>query len=161
MAEQKPEVVIPPIIPEKPMSKPEPEKIVTVPEPEKADAHKMAFMKAAEMLKEREAITNPPIVPLSSLEINPDKNKDNKKVPTKENLSSLKDALAHVTKSATVVVPKKNPIIEKHDDVKVENVAPVAKTPIGDTIKTDKAPEKVVQKEVPENVLRDILKMDE
>ncbi|MES3005145.1 MAG: type IV secretory system conjugative DNA transfer family protein [Patescibacteria group bacterium] len=76
-----------------------------------------------------------------------------KKNPSKENLSSLKDALASVVAGAKKAAPEYVPKIEPRTQEKVEpkprTEEPIAKKPETTTINT--------KKEVPESVLRDLL----
>lgn len=132
-------------------------------EPPKVDENKIAFMKAAEELKQKvlpqeSVITEPPKKPetvsLSSL------NKD-KKNPTKENLSSLKDALASViAKPKTPEIKKESVEVEKKSES--QNVETKQEKKIEEKFEHKKE-EKIVhsKNEVPEDVLRQLLSMDE
>lgn len=70
-----------------------------------------------------------------------------KKVPSKENVNSLKDALASVVAKSNEVT--KPTLVDKKED-KPENIPPVAKKPEQNNVNKSK--------EVPEDVLRDLLK---
>jgi hypothetical protein len=104
----------------------------------KPDPNKEVFIKAAEILREKEAIKNPQTVPLSSLTNNI--RQDNKKTPSKENISGLRDALSKIvgtSEKKPEVKPASNPVIQ------------------------EKKQEKEIKNEVPENVLRKLLDMDD
>ncbi|MBA3733306.1 type IV secretion system DNA-binding domain-containing protein [Patescibacteria group bacterium] len=130
---------------------------VFVPEAPKVDPNKEAFAKIAEELKQKEKeaelrkkaespVQAPNTISLSSL--NQDKNKKN---PTKENISSLKEALAEVIKSSA---PTNN---QNHSK---KNINPEPKPFIAKE-ETQKPPELKVpnaKNEIPEDVLRDLLK---
>ncbi len=120
----------------------------------KVDENKIVFMKAAEELKmrmpEKPEVKSTETVSLSSLI------KD-KKNPSKENLSSLKDALASV-----IVKPKSEQKTEEKkpekQDIKsqqTENRKPVEEAPL----KEDK-PKANKPAEIPEDVLKQLLSMD-
>ncbi len=109
------------------------------------DQVKQAFMKAAEELKQKE-VREPERRSAEQFK-KPVVQNDTKKVPSKENLSSLKDALANVISKPKQEVPKKEEIKQQ---VIVEEKPKQQNQPI---------PEKKVQNnEIPEDVLRDLLK---
>ncbi len=92
---------------------------------------------------------------------------DAKKIPSKENLSSLKDALAHVVKktevsTAPTSAPKPNPLVEKPQEIKKEPAYPQKEQKTEHKpVDIKKDPVVTNMHEVPEDVLRDILKMDD
>jgi hypothetical protein len=116
----------------------------------KVDENKIAFMKVAEELKSRmpEKVEEkkPETVSLSALV------KD-KKNPSKENMSSLKDALASV-----ISKPK---VEEKKEEKREEKVAEKNNIQKNESSQTPKVESKHVSaREVPEEVLRELLNMD-
>ncbi len=124
------------------------------PQTQTINENKMVLMKAAEELKKRQIESVQPkqevaekVVSLNDLKKEKELSMQvGKKNPSKENLSSLKDALAGV-------------LSKKPEEVKkeAEEVKPKAST---DTKKPEPSiPPKTT--EVPESVLRDILKMDD
>ncbi|MHB1316290.1 MAG: type IV secretory system conjugative DNA transfer family protein [Minisyncoccota bacterium] len=146
----------------------------------KGDSNKLAFLKAAEELKKKEIERNPVIVDVqNNLPSNTENNKniqsvpkpnvqdsrpnhEKVKVPTQENISSLKNALSSVLaksntninteKSSQYVQPKPG-VIEKppqQKEVVVEQAKPKEYASVETKIK-----------EVPEDVLRKLLSMDE
>ncbi len=121
------------------------------------DENKIALMKAAEELKKRQSqienvqAENKPKLSLDDLRKEKELSMQvGKKNPSKENLSSLKDALAGVLNKKTE--EKINSEKEVSKDYVVKNESKPT-----DTVSTP--PKKVT--EVPENVLREILKMDD
>lgn len=125
--------------------------------PPVADENKIALMKAAEELKKRQSqienvqAENKPKLSLDDLRKEKELSMQvGKKNPSKENLSSLKDALAGVLNKKTE--EKINSEKEVSKDYVVKNESKPT-----DTVSTP--PKKVT--EVPENVLREILKMDD
>lgn len=121
------------------------------------DENKVALMKAAEELKKRQSqienvqAENKPKLSLDDLRKEKELSMQvGKKNPSKENLSSLKDALAGVLNKKTE--EKINSEKEVSKDYVVKNESKPT-----DTVSTP--PKKVT--EVPENVLREILKMDD
>ena len=122
----------------------------------KVDENKIALMKAAEELKERmkdlpvkkEEPTPKPVEKISLSDLQKDRElsmQAGKKNPSKENISSLKEALSGV-------IGKPKPVEEVKPKVVVEE--PVKK-------ETVPPPEHKSKTEVPEDVLRNLLKMDE
>ena len=126
---------------------------------QKVDEAKQAFIKATEEFKKKEGIVpiktfsvSHPVTPKTVSLSNLSSNKDSKK-PTKEGISSLKEALSSVINKSKVVEVKKE-----------EKVQSTAQTPRNSEIKKD-IPENVANstvppKEVPEDVLKKILSMD-
>lgn len=96
------------------------------------EENKKAFLKASEELKKREA-EKPKDVKQETISLG--QLRETKKVPTKENISSLKNALAEVVNK-----------VKKEDPTKIEKEIP---QPSKDKSKT----------EVPEDVLKNLLKM--
>lgn len=174
---------------------PSPEVQKTVaPEAPKEDANKLAFLKAAEELKAKAVPVVPEVVPmpiverapvekpvekvsLQSLAPEPKLNHEKAKVPTSENISSLKNALSAVLSKTTPPTATK-PVVAP---VTAHTTPPVANIPKPTPMpEVKKAPEPVVQKppapelskqpeyanvggtvrEVPEDVLRSLLSMD-
>jgi energy-coupling factor transporter ATP-binding protein EcfA2 len=166
----------------------------TVPDSEKNNEHKLAFMKAAVELKSREqqnptAFVKPePIKPvqptekrdipfqreasLSLQDLKPVH--ERAKIPTPENISSLKNALSSVLlkKPDPVIEPKKEPSIQPQPQPKPVVQAPIEKTehvPIQEKkiqdievkkpASTPDSYEPLLQstREVPEDVLRNLL----
>ena len=135
------------------------------PPPPQIDENKQAFLKASEELKrkEQEKPTDKPAekpketVSLSSL--NKDLNTQaGKKAPSKENISSLKAALSSVMQTPKVVEDKKIGQKVEHKDETHKHTPDVKKEP------TEGAPVKensTKPREVPEEVLKSILSMDE
>jgi len=130
----------------KPVGRPPLQRVEPPPRPQTQDfprprptvnENKMAFMKAAEDLRQREEKKNKP-EPISLSQLRPSETQKN---PSKENVKSLKDALAQVIKEA----PKK------------EEPKPQLKPQPKPEIKKEESS----RQEVPENVLKDLLKMDE
>ncbi len=126
-------------------NKPVEHKIIQAPQTPKVDENKLAFIKAAEELKKKEVVDfdkNQEIktIPLSVLS----QNKDNKK-PTKENLSSLKDALSSVIKNSQES-KKTEPGVLSHSGA-------------GSKTSESSAPT-ITPQEVPEKVLRKLLSME-
>jgi len=131
------------------------------PRPERAqDQNKIAFMRVAEELKQKNVVEQvspvapaQPVSPVSLSQLS--KNQDAKKIPSKENLSSLKDALSHViqkkdepvkSEKITSPQPKPNPAVQMEQKKEVQSV-------VEDVKKHD-------AKEIPEDVLRSLLSMD-
>ena len=116
----------------------------------KIDENKQAFIKATEILQGKVSkigIENPPIfektISLSAL-----RQETDKKNPSKENISSLKDALSRVVNQPKFVEKQ---IKEKPKSMsKIEPKQPVFTIDHG-----------VAKPEVPEKVLRDLLKMED
>ena len=98
----------------------------------KSDENKQVFMKVAEELRQREKVKE--TISLSSLQPNIQREKD-KKIPTKENISGLKDALSSVISKS------------KQDESKIEKFHGQ---------KPDYRHEH--KQEIPEDVLRNLLK---
>ncbi|MEQ1500192.1 MAG: DUF87 domain-containing protein [Parcubacteria group bacterium] len=142
-----------------------PEEVIK--EKPKVDENRDEFMKAAEELKKRSSLnevpdstTKPETISLSSLT----SNKDNKKNPSKENISSLKEALSgviskskeserqvvsNVTTQKTSIAHSTNQQL-KNEEVNVRK----------EEVKVENKPKESIA-EVPENVLRELLNMDE
>ncbi len=121
----------------------------------RVDENKIAFMKAAEELKmrmpEKVEEKQPERVSLSALV------KD-KKNPSKENLSSLKEALSTVIGSASNADSSK----KREAESKPDKSAPVEnQSTKPERIENKKTPEVKATTEVPEEVLRQILSMEE
>lgn len=114
--------------------------------PNTNEENKKAFIKAAEELKQKEkekveVVERPAPQHIS---LNNLKNDKDKKNPTKENLSSLKEALAGVIKKAEET---KVPAIEKREEKREEKPVNIVSSSLP-------------KKEVPEKVLKDLLSMD-
>jgi hypothetical protein len=160
------------------------EKHPPLPVENKPDAHKIVFAKVAEELrqKEQQAVDNTAIIEqklnTATQTITPKTqtpvslaglphSQDAKKIPSKENLSSLKDALAHVVKktevsTAPTSAPKPNPLVEKPQEIKKEPAYPQKEQKTEHKpVDIKKDPVVTNMHEVPEDVLRDILKMDD
>ncbi len=167
---------------------PSPEIQKTVaPEVAKEDANKIAFLKAAEELKAKavpvpQAVITPLVEPtsiikpvekvsLQSLAPEPKQNHEKAKVPTPENISSLKNALSAVL-SKTTPPTVTSPVVPP---VTAHSTPPVAKAPnIQPEAKQEPQKEKINElpkqpeyanvggtvREVPEDVLRNLLSMD-
>ncbi len=117
--------------------------------PPPIDENKLAFLKAAEELKQKEIIVKPKeeTISLSVLK------KDGGKVPTKENLSSLKDALSSVIKNAGE--NKKPEIHSQHNKEKnASSISPERSA-------GNKSSEASAPTEVPEEVLKKLLKVED
>lgn len=116
----------------------------------KVDENKIAFMKVAEELKARmpEKVEGkkPEMTSLSALV------KD-KKNPSKENMSSLKDALASVISKPKVEERKEEKIEEKVPEKNSNHKNEPSQSPKAES-------KHVSAKEVPEEVLRELLNMD-
>jgi hypothetical protein len=172
------------------------------PEAPKEDANKIAFLKAAEELKAKEGVvssvpqasiispvagirppSHPPIVQnipkvsLHTLTPEPKLNHEKAKVPTQQNISSLKNALSAVLSKTTppTVTPSVVPPVTAHSTPLTPATTEVPKAP-----EAKKAPEPSPQKEtlveqakpkeyasveptmreVPEDVLRKLLSME-
>ena len=102
--------------------------------PPRVDENKESFKKAAEMLKQREMEK-----PISFSQLKPS---EEKKIPTKENISNLKDALAKVIRKPEI--PKAKPSESENRNSLPEGKATSA-----------------AGREVPEKVLRDLLEVPE
>ncbi len=123
----------------------------------KIDENKEAFLKAAEELKKKNLMSEPVIetqkevvVSLSALA----QIKENKKTPTKENISNLKSALASLLttpKDVTKDIEDKKHI---QKDVKEEKKQTTEKA--SENVKSPNS-----KNEIPEKVLRDLLSMDD
>ncbi|MEI6843428.1 MAG: TraM recognition domain-containing protein [bacterium] len=154
-------------------------------EPPKVDPNKIAFMKAAEMLREKEVKEIPKVheKPQTASLSNLAHEQDRKKVPTKENISSLKDALSQVInnkpkgfqeKPRTEIPPRPRPqetpkVEQKSEYIKQEN-SPITKPHHTEPRKEERKPEQHEKKEtetnpskneVPEDVLRKLLTMED
>lgn len=172
----------------------------------KEDPNKLAFLKIAEELKQKEFVQKKEIIPeppapdvkvvevqkpsgqqtLSVQEETPKVHHDRAKIPTPENLSSLKDALSfamakkdtaptsvvHTTPSVVAPTPKevtiKEPVItpnvttKKEPEEKPSHATPLSSEPVSAKPKEYGSVERASSvKEVPENVLRKLLSMDE
>jgi energy-coupling factor transporter ATP-binding protein EcfA2 len=127
------------------------------------DANKLAFLKAAEELKAKERAADPvpqlasPTPPVASLKdlARPNlQNSEAKKVPTKENLSSLRDALSSVIQKPAPKAEEQKP---KDEPKPAPRAEPAPRTETGKQ-KEESAAES--RREVPEDVLRKILDME-
>lgn len=113
------------------------------------DENKLALIRAAEELKNRERAQKQNDETVSLGEIKKEKELSlqlGKKNPSKENLSSLKDALKGVLDKK----PEQNHV--KHEKTKEEKI-PEIKSKLNNEIKS--------KQEVPEDVLRSLLKMED
>ncbi len=154
------------------------------PEPPKMDENKMAFMKVAEELRSKESIITPSSVSQNRTESAPlslsslKQNQEAKKVPTKENISSLKDALSQVikrsdtpdkensnsTKQTSVQQPAPRP---RHEPKKEENSALENSHKKAEEEKPKEKKEEKKEhttnsmREIPEDLLKKILSMDD
>lgn len=131
------------------------------------DANKIILMQAAEELKKRQEekdkfeIENKPKISLEDLKKEKELSMQvGKKNPSKENISSLKDALAGVLNKKPVETPNKseNSSTPKSSDIPTTNSS---SEPKKENVKAPNGVSSNSTKEVPESVLRDILKMDE
>lgn len=154
------------------------------PESPKVDENKIAFMKAAEELKQKIKVEEVPFPVKNSIQKNFDQSKKpetvslsalikDKKNPTKENLTSLKDALANVIskpkqeevkeiKKEHVETPKPK-VFEKKEEPVVDKKVEEKTEPKKDDRVEYKKEEKMThtKNEVPEDVLRQLLSMDD
>lgn len=125
------------------------------PQAPKVDENKLAFMKAAEMLNQKKEIPKEPEKTISLSSLRP----EDKKTPSKENISSLKEALSRVV--------NEKPETEKKKPVETKAPSHTAPAPHISHAKVASVPaEQGVPKikaatEVPESVLRELLKMDD
>lgn len=153
-----------------------PPKKVEVPQPEPLstpDENRIALMKAAEELKNRlgpKEEKKPEIVSLSTIAKEKELSAQvGKKNPSKENLSSLKDALAGVLNKKLEPAHKHEE--KKHepasspkqsgDSMTSEAPAPTAKASKESKLSSGLRGSTAPAQEVPEDVLRKILKMDD
>lgn len=131
-----------------------------------SDTNKIILMQAAEELKKRQEekdkfeIDNRPKISLEDLKKEKELSMQvGKKNPSKENISSLKDALAGVLSKKPIDTPKtENLSSAKSGDTTATNFSPEVKK---ESLKVPSEPSSTSAKEVPESVLREILKMDE
>lgn len=106
-------------------------------EPVRIDENKKAFIKATELLREKEKVSlGENKISLSDL-----RPEDSKKIASKENINNLREALARAVKPSAVEVEK--PAKEKYQEQSL------------------KKEYQSNRQEVPENVLKELLKMDE
>ncbi|KND46690.1 MAG: hypothetical protein AB201_03600 [Parcubacteria bacterium C7867-006] len=115
-------------------------------EEQKVDENKIAFMKAAEELKQKtkEIEKTIPIVDKKTETVSLSSLNKDKKNPTKENLNSLKNALADVI--GKVKPTEKVSIEDKKNEQPKEKPQPIK--------------EHIPKNEVPEDILRQLLSMD-
>ncbi len=131
-----------------------------------SDTNKIILMQAAEELKKRQEekdkfeIDNRPKISLEDLKKEKELSMQvGKKNPSKENISSLKDALAGVlSKKPIDTLKTENLSSAKSGDTTTTNFSPEVKK---ESVKVPSEPSSTSAKEVPESVLREILKMDE
>ncbi len=126
----------------------------------KPDENKQAFMKAAEELRQKETTPEKREEPISLSDLKPQsKLAEEKKIPTQENIKSLKDALARVIK--TPVQEKK---LEEKKAPSPLKPNPQAKIESKPELKREEKPKPAPEphnqnkNEVPEDVLRELLK---
>ena len=133
------------------------------------DENKIAFAKAAEELKSKVIPSVPTRAPLVDIEYTrgalvggnklslSDLKSDNKKIPSPENMSSLKNALASVLKKPEPIKAVENPrVFTQTEPIQKFEQKPEQKT-------EKKILEFEAQKknnEIPEDVLREVLSMD-
>lgn len=123
--------------------------------PAPIDENKLAFLKAAEELKQKEQNSKPKeeTISLSTLK----KEKDGGKVPTKENLSSLKDALSSVIKNTGEVKKTESHSHHNKEKHEINKSSDIPQKQNEDLRKT----EAKLPSEVPEEVLKKLLKVEE
>ncbi len=146
------------------------------PEISKVDENRRAFMEAAEILRSSEKKqpvismtqnnTRSETVSLSNFRQEKDMTmQTGKKTPSKENISSLKDALAGVISKAKPVEEKKPEKPEEpKPQVQTQPVQPPKPAPIVEpkTVEKETVVNKTTNKgEIPEDVLRNMLKVDD
>ena len=154
----------------RPSSQPKKAEVVPPPDLATPEENRMILMKAAEELKSRLNIKDEPKPEVVSLsQIAKDKELSaqlGKKNPSKENLSSLKDALAGVLskKTENVVKPEDVPEVKKQDVVKeekkVEHKSQDREEKHAHTKPKDEEKTSSKTVEVPEDVLRKLLQED-
>ncbi len=140
-------------------------------EAQAANANKIALMKAAEELKAREVEKqkiaevkkeSPPTISLNDLAKEKELSAQvGKKNPSKENLSSLKEALSSVISKK----PEEKPASASSSESPKRSEGNRHSEPSGSTAQASKEVSKTAEpsgsKEVPEKVLRDLLSMDD
>lgn len=145
----------------------------------KEDQNKLAFLKVAEELKQREqfkpaSVSVSPQSSTSKIHIEQKVNHEKAKVPTEENISSLKSALSAVlakttpspsVASVSPVVKSRESSVKPHTEQVVPQISSQQKVVVVEQSKPKEYAsvegQNSVIKEVPEDVLRKLLSMDE